>query len=279
MELSQDQARIYVPDGSEPSAAFQRTTHLGIGAHPDDLESIAIPGILACFADPRAWFSGVTVTTGAGAPRAEIHQELSADAYAALRAEEQIQAAEIGKYSAIALLGYPSPAARDFSNEDLRKDLSQVMTAGHPEVVYTHNPFDRHPTHRAVCFQVLGAIRQLSGTLRPERLIGMEFWGSLDWVPEPDRLQFDTSADRDLQRALLEAFSSQNILKAYPDALLGRRKANAVLDQSHQGDRTGGQIFGLDLTPLIQNDQLEPERYLAEILNKFQALMLKNSGF
>ncbi|GAH13004.1 unnamed protein product, partial [marine sediment metagenome] len=30
-------ADSYIPDGSEPAQALARTTHLGIGAHADDL--------------------------------------------------------------------------------------------------------------------------------------------------------------------------------------------------------------------------------------------------
>jgi LmbE family N-acetylglucosaminyl deacetylase len=52
------------------SEALARITHLGIGAHQDDLEFMAFHGILACFRmrDDR-WFGGVTCTNGAGSSR------------------------------------------------------------------------------------------------------------------------------------------------------------------------------------------------------------------
>ena len=53
---------VWVPDGTALVPALERTTHLGIGAHPDDLEFMAIHGILQCFGRADAWFTGVTWT-------------------------------------------------------------------------------------------------------------------------------------------------------------------------------------------------------------------------
>ncbi len=44
--------------------ALARTTHLGVAAHQDDLEILAIDGILRCLGDPEQWFCGVVVTEG-----------------------------------------------------------------------------------------------------------------------------------------------------------------------------------------------------------------------
>ena len=49
MKFCQPNAQIFVPDGSTPDAALARTTHMGISAHQDDLEIMAIDGILTCF--------------------------------------------------------------------------------------------------------------------------------------------------------------------------------------------------------------------------------------
>ena len=38
MKLNNSTAEMYVPDGQALPGALQRTTHLGIGAHQDDLE-------------------------------------------------------------------------------------------------------------------------------------------------------------------------------------------------------------------------------------------------
>ena len=62
-------ADLLIPDQTEGPTAFARTTHLGIGAHQDDLEFMAFHGILACFAREDRWFGGVTCTNGAGSSR------------------------------------------------------------------------------------------------------------------------------------------------------------------------------------------------------------------
>ena len=63
-----DTAEFLVPDSESVESALERTTHMGIGAHPDDLEIMAYHGILECFMDNRKWFLGITVTNGAGSP-------------------------------------------------------------------------------------------------------------------------------------------------------------------------------------------------------------------
>jgi LmbE family N-acetylglucosaminyl deacetylase len=69
MRLGIDTAEVFVPDGVPVGAALGRTTHLGIGAHQDDLEIMAIHGILSCYRQRDHWFTGVVVTDGGGSPR------------------------------------------------------------------------------------------------------------------------------------------------------------------------------------------------------------------
>ena len=45
MKLRSTEVDVYVPDGEPEESALARTTHLGIGAHQDDLEIMAISGI------------------------------------------------------------------------------------------------------------------------------------------------------------------------------------------------------------------------------------------
>jgi hypothetical protein len=56
MELSRPTAEVFVPDGAPPAAALARTTHLAIAAHADDVEMMALHGILACFGRPDRHF-------------------------------------------------------------------------------------------------------------------------------------------------------------------------------------------------------------------------------
>ena len=69
MDFFNDSAQIYIPDGQPSDRALARTTHLAIAAHQDDIEIMAIDGILKCYQRTDRWFSGVVVTDGAGSPR------------------------------------------------------------------------------------------------------------------------------------------------------------------------------------------------------------------
>lgn len=74
MKFNRETAQIFVPDGLPAEAALARTTHLAFGAHQDDLEIMAIEGILTCFQQEAQWFSGVVVTDGRGSPRSGVYQ-------------------------------------------------------------------------------------------------------------------------------------------------------------------------------------------------------------
>src|SRR4051794_30425451 len=113
MQLSQASAEIFVPDQVPPEAALARTTHLGVGAHHDDLEIMAAHGILECFARPDRWFTGVVVSDGAGSPRDLAYQSYSDEQMKAVRRGEQKKAAYIGEYSAQLLLEHPSAAVKE----------------------------------------------------------------------------------------------------------------------------------------------------------------------
>ena len=80
-----DHAVTYTPTGENYTAALKKTTHLGIGAHQDDLEIMAIEGILACYDDPDKHFSGVIVNDGAGAPRSGPYAGFTNEQMAAAR--------------------------------------------------------------------------------------------------------------------------------------------------------------------------------------------------
>ena len=73
-----------------------------------------------------------------------------------------------------------------------------------------------------------------------------------------DKVAFDLTAHENLQAALLGVFDSQIAGgKRYDLATMGRRRANATYFESHGIDATQGLSFGMDLTPLIQDDQLD----------------------
>ncbi len=57
--------------------------------------------------------------------------------------------------------------------------------------------------------------------------------------------------------------------KRYDLATLGRRRAHATYHASHQTDVTTGLTFGMDLTPLIENDSMDITAYIQNYINRF----------
>ena len=112
MQLSQPIADLFLPDAIEPDSAIARTTHLGIGAHQDDLEFMALHGILECFQKEDKWFGGITCTDGAGSARTGPYADYNDEQLKAVRVEEQKVAAVIGQYCFVAQLGHTSSHAK-----------------------------------------------------------------------------------------------------------------------------------------------------------------------
>src|SRR5271154_461355 len=98
MKFHNPTAAVYVPDGRAAAAALKRVTHLGIGAHQDDLEFMAFHGILAGHASRSKWFGGVTCTNGAGSARAGKYKKYSDEQMMVVRRREQNRAATLGRY-------------------------------------------------------------------------------------------------------------------------------------------------------------------------------------
>lgn len=263
-------SEIYVPDGSPVDAALARTTHLGIGAHQDDLEIMAFHGILECFESKGKRFTGVTVTNGAGSPRNGRYATCSDEDMQKIRRKEQRKAALIGGYSAQVFLDYPSTAVKDREDESLVRDLAEVLERTRPAVVYMHNLADKHDTHVAVALRVIQAVRNLPLSDRCERLYGCEVWRGLDWVNDDEKVAFDVSGHEPLAASLVSAFDSQICGgKRYDLATAGRRRANATYFASHATDRAESMIFAIDLTPLVADDTLDPVTYINDFIGRF----------
>ncbi len=269
MNFNLDVAEIFVPDGIPVEEALARTTHMGIGAHQDDLEAMACHGILRCFQRTDRWFCGVVVTDGSGAPRGGPYADYTDDEMRAVRNKEQIKAAALGEYGAQALLGHPSSAVKDPSNRAPVQDLHALLKAAGPGVVYTHNPADKHDTHVATALRVIEAVRRLPADERPYRLYGCEVWRDLDWLLDDDKITCDTSNRENLQRALLGVFDSQiSSGKRYDLATMGRRRANATYHASHQVNVTTGMTYAVDLTPLIAYPERDVGTYVRHFIER-----------
>jgi LmbE family N-acetylglucosaminyl deacetylase len=269
MKFSLETAEIFTPDGESPETALTRTTHMGIGAHQDDLEIMALSGILECFQREDKWFCGVIVTNGSGSPRNGIYKDYTDDEMRVIRRKEQKKAAIVGDYSAQILLDYPSSAVKGGDSVSVIADLSKLIKYAKPEVIYTHNLADKHDTHVGVALRIIEAIRGLELEDRPQKLYGCEVWRDLDWVIDDDKVTFDVTAQENLQAALLGVFDSQiSGGKRYDLATMGRRRANATYFESHGADVVSGMIYAIDLTPLINDVELKIQTYLQGFIQR-----------
>ncbi len=270
MNFYRSSAQIFIPTGHAPQLAFERITHLAIGAHPDDVELMAIDGILQCYRQPQKGFSAVILTNGAGSPRLGRYQDYSGEQMRQMRIEEQKKAAALGEYAALVMLDYPSLILQDFRDQNPTTDLVQILQAAHPSTLYIHNPADRHPTHVAAALRAIQAVRKLPAALRPEHLYGCEVWRDLDWLPEDERIIFDVSLHPELQADLLAVFESQiGGGKRYDLAALGRRRSHATFSASHAVDHSEGAAFALDLTALIHNPNMNIQEFVLEKIDRF----------
>ena len=269
MKLSQPTAEIFVPDQQPLEAALSRTTHLAVGAHADDLEIMAAHGILECFASTERWFTGVVLTDGAGSARDFEYASYGDEQMKAVRRAEQKKAAYVGEYGAQFLLDHPSAAVKSAAGPGVLEDLTQILRAASPEVVYTHNLADKHDTHVAVALRVIAACRALEPGARPRRLLGCEVWRDLDWLSDADKLPLPLDRREHLQSALLGVFDSQIAGgKRYDLATAGRRRAHATYSESHGTDQHAALSWAMDLTPLMHDG--DPSDYVAELLHRFE---------
>ena len=272
MKFHQPTAGIRVPDGKPLGAALKRITHLGIGAHQDDLEFMAFQGILECYASRSKWFGGVTCTNGAGSSRVGKYKKFTDAEMMAVRRREQDKAAKLGRYGVMLQLDYPSSAVKSPTDPSLKDDLKKILAATRPEMVYTHNLADKHDTHIGVVVAVIQALRELPRSQRPKRVIGCEVWRDLDWLADADKVVMDVSGRDSLAAKLNGIFDSQIAGgKRYDLATLGRRSANATFFDSHSTDAATQVIFGMDLTPLVVNESVDLVDYVAGFIGKFEA--------
>jgi LmbE family N-acetylglucosaminyl deacetylase len=271
MKLHNSTAEIYVPDGKPMASALKRVTHLGIGAHQDDLEFMAFHGILAGRASKSKWFGGVTCTNGSGSARTGKFKKFTDAQMMAVRRCEQNMAAKLGGYGFMAQLDFPSSAIKSATDTALKNDLKQLIAATKAEVVYTHNLADKHDTHIGVVVAVIQALRELPRAKRPLQVIGCEVWRNLDWLGDGQKVLMDVSGHDRLAAKLNGIFDSQIAGgKRYDLATLGRRSANATFFDSHSTDASTQLIFGMDLTPLVVDDQKDIVDYTVSYIEQFR---------
>ena len=132
---------------------------------------MAFHGISSCYQQDDLWFGGVTCTNGGGSSRAGKYANTSDEAMQAIRISEQRKAAQIGEYSFICQLGHSSAQCKKGkSREALVKQLENILLKAQPEVLYTHNPADKHPTHVAICLATIEAVHRIAPLQGPRKI-------------------------------------------------------------------------------------------------------------
>ena len=281
MKFFEEKSSSYVPSGESLEKALNETTHLAIVAHQDDTEILAYSGIAECFGQKNKSFSSVIVSSGAGSPRTGIYAEYTDEEMQTIRRDEQNKAASIGGFGAQVQLAYSSACIKDASNKNTVNDLIQIIQASKPEVIYLHNPADKHDTHVATMLRAIEAIRSLSDEYKPKAVYGCEVWRDLDWMMDDEKVILKTGDYPNIANALIGVFDSQvSGGKRYDLATAGRRVANATYFSSHEVDACDSMNFGMDLTPLIEDHSLtvndlvkaKIQRFMDDVMNKINSV-------
>lgn len=121
---------------------------LAVGAHPDDLE-ILCAGTLARCAERGDRVTMLVMSDGSAG-----HAEIPPEVLAEIRSREaRAAAARIG--AELVWLGLRDEFV--FNDEPTRLLLLNAIRGAQPEVIFTHNPDDYHPDHRATSRAVFDA--------------------------------------------------------------------------------------------------------------------------
>ncbi len=274
MKFSRAEADVLVPFAGGVSAeqALARTTHLCVAAHQDDIEIMAHHGIAACYGSTEKFFTGVVVTNGAGSPRSGGYSKFTDEQMLAVRRAEQRRAAELGRYNLMLQLGHASGDVKAGRDWGLFRDLTGIFSACAPEIVYLHQPADKHDTHVALALRCIEALRAVPREKRPRRVVGCEVWRDLDWLVDADKVPLDASGLPELAPQLLKVFDSQVAGgKRYDLAALGRRLANATFHTSHATDATSAITWAMDLTPLVLDENLSVSEFTLAHVDRLRA--------
>lgn len=268
MKLIKKTAELFYPNNNDLN--LSKTTHLCIAAHHDDIELMAYHGIEQCFQQKDLWFTGVVVTDGSGSPRDGLYKNYSDDEMKAVRKLEQKKAAVVGEYNAQFLLDFSSSEVKNNKNNDVIMQLEQIILECNPDIIYTHNLADKHDTHCAVVLRVIQAIRNIPHNKRPKHVYGCEVWRDLDWLVDSEKTVFDIGQRNNLAMSLISLFDSQIAGgKRYDLAIDGRRIANATYFESHGVDHGNRLSYALDITPLIENDKINPIEFISNSIENF----------
>ena len=272
MKFSRSEADVFLPAGGDAARALARTTHLCVIAHQDDIEINAYPAVTECLGRADRFFTGVVMTNGAGSARTGKFAHVTDAQMQVIRRDEQRAAAVLGNYNLQLQLAHPSSDVKQAGHADVTADLAAIFSGCRPEVVYLHQPADKHDTHVACFLRCIEALRALPRERRPARVLGVEGWRDLDWLADNEKVAMDASANPELAAKLVGVFESQIAGgKRYDLAAMGRRLANATFFNSHATDATNAISLAMDLTPLVQDDTLSVREFALGHIDRLRA--------
>lgn len=245
-------------------------TDLVVAAHQDDIEIMCPQAIIKGYQSDTFGMVGVVCADGSGSPRSGKFATMTNEDMMKVRRLEQIKAAEIGEYSALVMLNYTSSELKDRANENPKNDVKEIVLNYKPEVMYIHNLADKHPTHVGTAMHCINALRELPKEARPKKLYGCEVWRCLDWLSDDEKVFFDLTGYEQLMRDVLDVYESQIAGgKEYCTAAIGRRAGNATFSASHGVDVAEHVAYGMDLTVLIENDDIDPKEFIVGKIKQF----------
>lgn len=272
MKFSRPEADVFVPAGGDAARALARTTHLCVIAHQDDIEINAYPAVTECLGRADRFFTGVVMTNGAGSARTGKFAHVTDAQMQVIRRDEQRSAAVLGNYNLQLQLAHPSSDVKQAGHAAVTADLAAIFGGCRPEVVYLHQPADKHDTHVACFLRCIEALRALPRDRRPARVLGVEGWRDLDWLADNEKVAMDASANPELAAKLVGVFESQIAGgKRYDLAAMGRRLANATFFNSHATDATNAISLAMDLTPLVRDDTLSVREFALGHIDRLRA--------
>ncbi len=247
-------------------------THLAIVAHKDDGEMVGMQGITSCFKD--GGFALIVLTDGGNCPRDGKYKGVSYEDMVEMRTAEQKRAATYGKYEKVFLFDLPSSVIKEKRHEIAEKIAEIIDKETELETVFTHSPFDSHPTHVNATKVAIEGVRLSKNEKKPKSFIGVELWRDLDWLDKDDKVILDISGYEKFAYSLLSNFPSQNQSKSYDKAYCSRIGANATFAESHSNNIFSAVSFGVNLMPLLKNKNLS--EFVDEKIEKFKASVMAN---
>lgn len=249
-----------------------------IAAHKDDGEMIGIKAIDDSFKKDESLVM-IILTNGSGCPRIGEYASISDEDMVEIRTAEQKRAAEIGRYNTLYLLDYSSKLVQE-KDKKIKQEIVEILNR-YPNVenIYIHNPFDRHKTHVATCEISVQAIKEVYSHGRLpnlKKVLGVEIWRCLDWLPDNFKVVIDTSGSEFLSQNIMSVFVSQNLAKKYDEAIIARRLANATFNSSHESNAYTSLTYAIDLIGVVTNVNKKLLDLLTNVLDLFEKNLRQN---